>query len=207
VTVTGTGTNRQLAFTAGNLAGFTRILISVSDGNNPPVTQLVPVSVFALIDAGTGRPTAGSLADRNFLTGAGIRYNGGAPVTTTPGTLAASVPDLFYRSTLFDISGGKDLEFDVNAKAGQTFAVDLFFAEVWSGAFGQGKRVFDVSIDGETVLNKFDVFKEAGRGNVGIARRFIINSNGKIDIDLRRAIQNPMLSGLKFTPLGDFNEA
>jgi len=103
--------------------------------------------------------------------------------------------------------GGKGLEFDLNATAGQLFAVDLFFAEVWNGAFGQGKRVFDVVIDGTTVLKNFDVFKEAGGGNIGIARRFVIKSDGKIDIDLKRITQNPMLSGLRITPLGNSSES
>jgi hypothetical protein len=202
VAVTGSGNNRQLTITAGSLLGLTSVTISVSDGVNPPVTRTIPVSVSALIDVGSAQPTAGALPDAAFQNGAGLRFSGNLPVVTAPGTLAASVPDLFYRSTLFDPSGGKDLEFDVHASAGQMFAVDLFFAEVWSGAFRQGRRVFDVNIDGNTVLKDFDVFKEAGGANIGIARRFVIQSDGRIDIDLRRVIQNPMLSGLRITPLG-----
>jgi len=207
VTVTGTGSNRQLSFTAGQMFGLTSVTVSVSDGINAPVTRSVAVSVAGLIDVGTAAPVAGSIADRGFQNGAGLGFAGTAAVTTAAGSLAAGVPDLFYRSTLFSAPGGKGLEFDLNATAGQLFAVDLFFAEVWNGAFGQGKRVFDVVIDGTTVLKNFDVFKEAGGGNIGIARRFVIKSDGKIDIDLKRITQNPMLSGLRITPLGNSSES
>ena len=201
-TIIGVGSNRQLTVAAGDLVGMTTITITVTDNVNAPVTRTVNVSAFALIDVGASRPTPGAILETAFQNGAGLRFSGASPVTTAAGTLAASVPDLFYRSTLFDPPGGRELGFDINAKSGQLFAVDLFFAEVWGGAFGQGRRVFDVNIDGETVLNDFDVFKEAGGGNIGIARRFVINSDGRIDIDLQRVIQNPMLSGLRVTPLG-----
>jgi hypothetical protein len=206
-TITGIGSNRQLTVAAGDLVGMTTITITVTDNVNAPVTRTVTVSAFALIDAGASKATPGALLENAFQNGAGLRFSGTSPVTTAAGSLAASVPDLFYRSTLFDPPGGKELGFDINAKSGQMFAVDLFFAEVWGGAFGQGKRVFDVNIDGETVLNDFDVFKEAGGGNIGIARRFVIKSDGRIDVDLQRVIQNPMLSGLRVTPLGNQSES
>jgi VCBS repeat-containing protein len=207
VGVLGSNGNRQLTVVAGDTVGLTTITIIASDGVNPPVQQIVPVSISALIDAGTARPISGALTDRGLQNGAGLRFNGSIPVTTVPGTLAASVPDLFYRSTLFDPAVGNSLQFDVKAGAGQLFAVDLFFAEVWGGAFGRGRRIFDVEIDGKTVLEDFDVFREAGGGHIGIARRFVIESDGNLDIDLRRVIQNPMLSGLRVTPLGGRPEA
>ncbi|MFM8478113.1 MAG: malectin domain-containing carbohydrate-binding protein, partial [Planctomycetaceae bacterium] len=201
VAVTGTGSNRQLAITAGDFAGLTSITISVSDGFNGPVTRTVPVSVFALIDAGAATPTAGALSDRGFQNGAGSRFVGTVPVKTTPGSIAASVPDQFYRTILYDEAGGGDLGFDVKAKAGQTFAVDLFFAEVWNGIQGNGQRVFNVLLDGDKVLENFDVFREANGRNKGISRRFIIQSDGNIDIDLRRLVQNPAIAGLRVTPV------
>ncbi|MFM7058712.1 MAG: malectin domain-containing carbohydrate-binding protein [Planctomycetota bacterium] len=202
VSVSGTGNARQLSLTAGQIFGRTSVTVSVSDGINAPVTRTIPVSVAGLIDIGTATPVPGSLSDRSFQNGAGLGFSGTSAVFTNPGSLAASVPDLFYRSTLFDAPGGKELEFDFNATAGQMFAVDLFFAEVWNGAFAQGKRVFDVDIDGSTVLKNFDIFREAGGSNIGIARRFVIQSDGRIDIDLKRLTQNPILSGLRITPLG-----
>jgi hypothetical protein len=207
VAVTGTGSNRQLAITAGDFAGLTSITISVSDGFNSPVTRTVPVSVFALIDAGTANPTAGALSDRGFQNGAGSRFAGSTPVTTAPGSVAASVPDQFYRSTIYDGAGVPELDFNVRAKAGQTFAVDIFFAEVWDGIRRQGQRVFDVMLDEKRVLSNFDIFKEAGGRNIGISRRFVIQSDGNIDLDLRRLVQNPAISGLRVTPFSPPPEA
>lgn len=199
VTLSGSGSNRTLTVTAGATAGETFVTITVSDGINPPVSSSFSVLVFTLIDTGSN-PIAGSLADRAFQNGAGLNFTGRTPVTTAPGSIAASVPEQLYRSTLFDPADNRQLGFDIGAKAGQRFVVDLFFAEVWSGAFARGRRVFDVVLDGGKVLDDFDIFKEAGGGNIGIARRFEIESDGIIDLDFLSGIQNPCISGIRISP-------
>lgn len=199
VTLSGTGSNRSLSVTAGKTLGETRVTVTVSDGINPPVSRSFSVMVFALIDVGSN-PVAGSLSDRSFQNGVGVNFTGRSAVTTAPGSLAASVPEQLYRSSLFDPAGGLELGFDIAAKSKQRFVVDLFFAEVWNGAFGNGRRVFDVVLDGNTVLKSFDIFREAGGGNIGVARRFEIESDGIIDLDLLHGIQNPCISGIRVTP-------
>ena len=199
VTLSGTGSNRSLLVTAGKTLGETTVTVTVSDGVNPPVSSSFSVLVFALIDAGSN-PVAGSLSDRAFQNGAGLNFSGRSAVTTAPGSIATTVPEQLFRSTLFDPAGGRELGFDISAKSGQRFIVDLFFAEVWSGAFGSGRRVFDVALDGKKVLDDFDIFKEAGGGNIGIARRFELESDGIIDLDLLHGIQNPCISGIRVTP-------
>lgn len=200
VAIRGTGNNRQLVVTAGNTVGETTVTVSVADGTNAPVTRTFSVIVFALIDAGTTSPVPGTLADRAFQNGVGRNYSGAA-VTVAPGSLAASVPAQLFRTVVWDDVGGNELAFDIRAKAGQRYTVDLFFAELWNGAFANGRRVFDVVLDGQTVLDDFDVFREAGGGNIGIARRFELESDGIIDLDLLHGIQNPTLAGIRVTPI------
>jgi len=193
--VSGTGTNRSLVVTAGQTVGATWVTVTVSDGINAPVSQTFQVKSFALIDAGTANPVAGTLADRRFQNGLGRDYAGGR-VTPMPG-VPADIPADLFRTVSWDEAGGRELGFEIQATAGKQFTVELYFAEVWPGAFGSRRRVFDVSIDGHTVLPNFDIYFQSGGANRGIVRTFTIVSDGVINIDLRHLIQNPAIAGLR----------
>jgi hypothetical protein len=196
VVISGSGSNRQLVVTAGNTVGETTVTVTAQDGKNTPVTRTFRVLVFALIDAGTPTPAPGTLSDAGFQNGVGRNFAATGPVKPVAG-----VSEQLFRTILWDDVGGSELGFDIRAKAGERFAVDLYFAEVWSGAFGARRRVFDVELDGRKVLDDFDVFREAGGGNIGIVRRFELESDGIIDLDLLHGIQNPAIAGIRVTPL------
>ncbi len=196
VAVNGTGSERRILVTAGNSVGITTVTVTVSDGVNAPVTRSFKVLVYALIDAGTTAPVAGSVSDATFQNGVGKTFATSAAVKPVAG-----VSEQLFRSIVWDDVGGRELEFDIRAKAGERYAVDLYFAEIWNGAFAPGRRVFDVALDGKTVLDDFDIFREAGGGNIGIARRFELESDGIIDLDLLHGIQNPALAGIRVTPM------
>jgi hypothetical protein len=50
------------------------------------------------------------------------------------------------------------------------YTVRLHFAEL--EAVARGERVFDVALQGETVLRGFDILKEAGGRNRGVVKEF-----------------------------------
>ena len=57
-----------------------------------------------------------------------------------------------------------------NNRPQRRYTVRLHFAEL--EAVGPGERVFDVALQGETVLHGFDIMKEAGGRNRGIVKEF-----------------------------------
>jgi len=72
--------------------------------------------------------------------------------------------DLLYKTEHY----GSDIGYDIEVPNG-TYDVTLHFAEIWWGVegrggtdSGEGERVFDVSIQGETVLSDYDIYAEAG---------------------------------------------
>jgi hypothetical protein len=199
VTISGTGANRSLVVAAGNTVGQTLVSITVRDGVNAPVTQSFVVTAFALIDAGTASPVAGMLSDRAYQNGMGRDYRGN-PMTPVVG-VPSDIPADLFRTVSYGDVGGRELEFNIQAVAGAKYTVELYFAEVYSGAFGKGRRVFDVKIDGRVVLDKFDIFDQAGGANRGIVRSFTIESDGLIDIDLQRVVQNPAIAGIRVRPV------
>ncbi|MBK7366570.1 MAG: hypothetical protein IPJ04_01355 [Candidatus Eisenbacteria bacterium] len=46
----------------------------------------------------------------------------------------------------------------------------LYFAETYSGITAAGQRVFDVEVEGETVLSNFDVFAQVGANRAWCGR-------------------------------------
>ena len=65
--------------------------------------------------------------------------------------------------------GKQDLRFEVPAYDGE-YLVELYFIEPWLGIGGgvnaKGMRVFDVAINGQTVLDDLDIWSEAGTNTV-----------------------------------------
>jgi len=80
-----------------------------------------------------------------------------------------------------------------------SYWVNLKFAEIYFTARGQ--RVFNVAINGQTVLSNFDIVANAGGPNIPCDRQFSTNvTNGQIVIQLTGVVQNPKISAIEITP-------
>ena len=78
------------------------------------------------------------------------------------------------------------------------YTVLLHFAETYWTAAGQ--RIFNVAINGTTVLSNFDIFAEAGGANIALVESFTANAdnNGQIAINYTRGTEDqPKSSGLE----------
>lgn len=109
----------------------------------------------------------------------------------------------------------KQLQYQVTTGNG-TFAIDLHFAEIFFGVESTGAaglRVFDVIIEGETVLDNYDIFADVGPATAAIKRfenitvndnvlNVIINSNASVG-----GANNGKLSALEiYVPEGTMTE-
>lgn len=79
------------------------------------------------------------------------------------------------------------------------YTVRLYFAETFEGITGEGQRVFSVSINGETVLKDFDLYKEVGGWQEPIVKEFkkVAVSNNKLIIGFTSNIENPEINGIE----------
>lgn len=84
------------------------------------------------------------------MTGAGPRW-----------VMASALKGL--HSLAIDLGKGSD-------RPQRRYTVRLHFAEL--EAVQEGERVFDVALQGETVLRGFDILKEAGGRNRGVVKEF-----------------------------------
>ncbi len=102
------------------------------------------------------------------------------------------------------MGSGANMLWDFAIPVGKKVEVRLYFAET---AFNSSNtRTFDVVIDGVTKIANFDVFAEAGH-DVAIMRSFVIVSDGNVDIDLMKKIENPMIKGIEILDISGRNTA
>ena len=75
----------------------------------------------------------------------------------------------------------------------------LYFDENYVTAAGQ--RLFNVSINGTSVLSSFDIYASAGGQNRAIARTFTTtaNSSGQVVIAFVAGTENPKVNGITVT--------
>lgn len=80
--------------------------------------------------------------------------------------------------------------------------VTLYFSEDYVS--GPGQRLFDVIINGSTVLSNFDIYASAGAADRAIARTFTAtaDSSGQVVIQFIARVQQPKISGFTVTGSG-----
>lgn len=112
-----------------------------------------------------------------------VALNGG-PVNPTP-AIANTVDDTLYQSFRGKVGdnntpmSSRVLSLNLPISTPQSVDVKLHFAELYYGApgraaGGQGKRVFDVIAEGQTVINDFDIFAASG----GALKAVVVPING-----------------------------
>jgi poly(3-hydroxybutyrate) depolymerase len=123
-------------------------------------------------------------------------YSGGTAYTNTNTidvSQVGSVPAAVFQSERY----GAFSYTIPNRSGAQT--VTLYFAETYLTAAGQ--RLFNVSINGATVLSSFDIYASAGGQNKAIGKTFntTANSSGQVVIQLTTGTENPKVNGITVT--------
>ncbi|NNM15555.1 MAG: T9SS type A sorting domain-containing protein, partial [Bacteroidia bacterium] len=88
-----------------------------------------------------------------------------------------------------------------------SFLVKLHFADIFWGATNgggsgvPGERVFDVIIEGDTVLKDFDIIAEVGGAETALVRDFnIVSTDGNLNIDFVASVDQAKVSAIEILP-------
>ena len=136
---------------------------------------------------------------------ADVGAGGRTGVESPPVSIAGTMDPVLYNGQRFGADPVSNLPvpvtyaFDV---ANGNYQVTLKFAELFTGITAAGQRVFDVVIDGKTVLSAFDIFASAGGRNIAIDRTFeVAVTTGKLKIELVNGAANfAKVSALMIAP-------
>jgi PKD repeat protein len=113
----------------------------------------------------------------------------------------ATTPLGIYSSERWDPGSkndGQEMQWSFPVTAGVPIEVRLYFANNYSGTSQPGQRVFDVSLDGSTVLDHYDIAADAG-DQTGTMKAFDINSpaSGQVTIGFTHEVENPLINGIE----------
>ena len=159
-------------------------------------SQVVSSSEVA-INSGGGAAGVFS-ADMDFNGGHADAYTN--PIDVTGVTNPA--PQAVYQTKRTGMNGVGFTYVIPQLKAGGTYNVRLHFAE--STATGIGQRLFNVAINGTTVLSNFDVFATAGAAFKAVIKEFITTADGNGNIAIAYnygSTNNPLANGIEVIPV------
>ena len=98
-------------------------------------------------------------------------------VANVSSTVPATTPSGIFNSERWDPGqgDGQEMHWSFPVTAGIPIEVRLYFANRYTGTSQVGQRVFDVALDGATVLNHYDIVADAG-DQTGTMKAFDITS-------------------------------
>ena len=165
----------------------------VSVVSNPKISaiEITQQTGFAPIRVNAGGSAYTDAATGNFWS-ADTGFLGGSSYSTGSSIANTSTPVL-YQTERWS-TGTLRYQFAV---PNGTYALNLKFAEIFfTGATGQ--RVFNIVVNGQTLLPGFDPQAAAGGANRAIDKPFTVTvTSGQIDIQLVSVVSNPKISAIE----------
>jgi len=166
----------------------------LGSGGNPPPPPPPPSGNGIYINAGGPAVNVGGInwgADQYFA--GGSSYN-------TNVAIANTTSDAIYQSERF---AGGNVNYNVPVSNG-TYEVQLHFAEIFfvGGNGGTGKRVFNINLEGQNVLNNYDINAVTGANTptANIQTFTTTVNDGTLNINLNGIVQNPKISAIAIIP-------
>ena len=200
-------------------AGNYDITLSASDGEYT-TTQQVSISVAepggdqvvhrlhagsGTISAIDGGPDWGS--DSQYMTTAGDTSDWSGTTYTVGPSVPASTPDAVFETERYPTSGST-IDYDLPVTQGETSEVRLYFIEQYSDTQNPGDRVFDVTIDGQTVLDDYDVVADVGFKNATMKSFEVTADDGTLDLSFSQVSgASPFMYGVEVVKPGASNQA
>jgi hypothetical protein len=156
-------------------------------------TSIVSINAGGPAESNSGGGDNSFVADEDFSTG-GTTYS----VTNTI-TIPASVATIAAPTTVYQDARQGTVTYTIpGLTAGTSYTVRLHFAELYFSAAGD--RVFNVAINGTTVLTNFDIYATAQAKYTAVVEQFTATANSSGDIVIaftNGTIDQPMINGVE----------
>jgi hypothetical protein len=131
----------------------------------------------------------------------GSNTAGYPPIANLSPSVPATTPPGIFSTERWDPGSngdGQEMDWSFPVTPGLPLQVRLYFANNYSGTSQVGQRVFDVALDGSTVLDHYDIVADAGNAT-GTMKSFNITSpaSGQVTIDFSHEVENPLINGIE----------
>ncbi|MCA9912272.1 MAG: endo-1,4-beta-xylanase, partial [Anaerolineae bacterium] len=115
------------------------------------------------------------------------------PVSMAHPSLTPEVPMILFQTERYNNNAGVALRWGFPVAQG-TYTVNLYLAERYFDL--AGNRAYDVSIEGQQVLDNFDPYTIAG-ADAGFVQSFVVQSDTILNIEFTNVIQNAAVMGIE----------
>ncbi|MFC7243151.1 malectin domain-containing carbohydrate-binding protein [Catellatospora aurea] len=122
-------------------------------------------------------------------------------VPSVDSTVPAGTPTALYSSERWDPGSAPEMSWQFPVTVGTEVEVRLYLANRYGGTASAGSRVFNVTLDGATVLANLDLSGSVGH-DVGTMRSFTVVSDGTVDIGFGHVVENPLINGIEIVKTG-----
>jgi hypothetical protein len=199
----------QVPATADSNGNVTVTFSAVTDNAMVSGLQLFNGTLPAQVPDGPTAPAVTSINAGGTVSGsfsADTDYYNGTTYSSTAAVDTSNVSNPAPQSVYQTIRYGTNFTYTVPDLTPNTnYLVRLHFNELYWGTSlasnqgGIGSRVFNVAINGNQVLNNFDVYATAGGANKAVVEEFEVPSdnNGNLSINFTADTDNAMVSGVE----------
>jgi hypothetical protein len=128
-------------------------------------------------------------------------YSGGSTYSVTSTITTTGVTDPAPQAVYQTERYGNSTYTIPNLTGGASYLVRLHFAEIFQTA--TGRRVFNVAINGTTVLSNYDIYAETGARYKAVVKEYTATANGsgQIVIQFTTVTDNAKISGIEISKL------
>jgi hypothetical protein len=154
-------------------------------------------NVLYRVNAG-GSPVQSSDSGPDWTDGSGHVAGGNTAAWSPVPTVRPEVPSTTPRA-IFDSERWAQQQWTFPIPAGATVEVRLYFANRYPGTAQVGQRVFNVAINGTTVLANYDIVADVGN-DTGTMKAFsgvTASGDGSVHIDFTQVVENPLVNGIE----------
>ncbi len=178
--------------------------LSTFNATFSPAPSAAPVAGSVIYQVNVGGDVNGTWEEDNAANPSPYVNETATAIQTTGATITldATVPvgtpmELFQAQRIDVAKAAPDMEWDFPVTSGDNLTIRLFFAEIVRCQ--TGGHVFDVVIEGTTVLDEYDIFDDVGC-ETGTMKEFLVtagDSNLDIDFPLGSNNRPPTLAAIE----------
>ncbi len=153
-----------------------------------------------------GGPALGSLDDGpdwsddtaggSPLRSSGSNAAGYGSVPNVQTSVPSTTPRALFSSERWDPNGGEEMAWTLPVTAGRQVELRLYLANRCGCTSQAGQRVFDITVDGATVVDDLDLSGQVGH-DVGTVRTVPVTSDGSIDVRFVHGVENTLVNGIE----------
>ncbi|MCX5909501.1 MAG: malectin, partial [Deltaproteobacteria bacterium] len=129
---------------------------------------------------------------------ADTKFSGGQTYTTAS-AIDGTTDDVLYQSERFG-----DFSYNISLPNG-SYKVVLKFAEIYAHLYGSDSRVFDVKIEGQTVIKNLDLFAKVGGKYKAYDVTLPVNlTDGVLNMEFKSVVGGAKVSAILVQRLASF---